>query len=199
MKWTEEKLQQFIEMRNNKMTYADIAIAFECTLNSAKHIGSKLIKEGRLCRAKAIKKYSREELLDVVKEYESQDSCPMEYRHYIRVEFGSWTKALFAAGMRSKVGGVMDSTRPTTLYLLDFGEFYKVGITQRDLKYRFRGAPKYEIIDFYCSDLNHVAALEQEILSKVKRIRPDHPWFSRQGKTECFSSKAKLESLCDLL
>jgi DNA-binding Lrp family transcriptional regulator len=199
MKWTEEKLQQVIEMRNNKMSYVDIAKELDCTLDSVKHIGSKLIKDGRLRRAKAIRKYSREELLEVVKEYKSQDSCPMEYRHYIRVEFGSWTQALSAAGMRSRVGGVMDSTKPTTLYLLDFGEFYKVGITQRDLKHRFRGAPKYEIIDLYCSDLNYVAALEQEILSKVKRVQPEDPWFSRQGKTECFSSDVKIESLCDLL
>ena len=197
--WTEERLQQVIEMRNNKMSYAYIAKELDCTLDSAKHIGSRLIKDGRLRRGKDIKKYSREELLEVVKEYKSKDSCPMKYIGSINVEFGSWSQALSAAGMRSRVGGIMDSTKPTTLYLLDFGEFYKVGITQRELKKRFSGAPKYEIIDLYCSDLDHIAALEKEILSKVKKIQPEDPWFYRRGKTECFYSDVKIESLCDLL
>ncbi len=103
MKWTNEKLEQLIELRAQKKTYAQIAAILDCSENSAKIYGSKLIKEGRLDRAKTHRKYTRDELIEVVKSAKRRDDCPMEYRHYIREEFGDWTKALEAAGLAQKL------------------------------------------------------------------------------------------------
>lgn len=186
MKWTNEKIEQLIELRAQKKTYAQIAIILGCTENSAKSCGSKLIKEGKLDRAKTHRKYTRDELIEVVRSVKKRDDCPMEYRHYIREEFGGWAKALEVAGMKQNCGGLFDSTKPTTLYLLKFDEFYKIGITQRKIEQRFRGAPEYEVLDTYCSDLDEILALEREILSKVEPYLPENGWFKRNGKTECF-------------
>lgn len=186
MKWTNEKLEQLIELRAQKKTYAQIAAILDCSENSAKTYGSKLIKEGRLDRAKTHRKYTRDELIEVVKSAKRRDDCPMEYRHYIKEEFGGWTKALEAAGLAQNCGGLLDYSKPATLYLLKFDGFYKIGITQRPLSQRAAKFPSHEILDTYCSDLDEILALEREILSKVERFQPDLSWFERNGKTECF-------------
>lgn len=183
MKWTDEHTEILIARRNARVKYEDIAKEIGCDVPAIKY-RVKVLKLPPICDL--ANKYSKDELLEVLRTYQSKDACPMEYRHYINKQFGSWTAGLNEAGLASKIGGVFDKTKPTTLYLLKFDGFYKIGVTQRKIEQRFSGAPKYEVLDTYCSDLDEILSLEREMLSKVERFEPNLSWFKRNGKTECF-------------
>lgn len=186
MIWMHETEEKLIQLKRAGVTYSAIAQELGCSLNAATTKGYELIQAGRLERHVRQPRVPREDLIKIIRHFQSRDACPNKYRHSINKEFGSWSAGLKAAGLTSKIGGIFDSTKPATLYLLKFDEFYKVGITQRKIEQRFHGAPDYVVLDTYCSDLDEVLSLEREILSKVERFEPKDRWFERNGKTECF-------------
>jgi hypothetical protein len=199
-KWTEEEITTVINLHGIKTPLKQIAETIGCTYDQLCYIVRKLISEGKLVSYRSNPSiYTKEQLIDFIQEYKSRDACPNPIRHAINKMFGSWSKGLEAASMTSNIGGLVDPSKPLMLYLLQFDGFYKIGVTQRTLQQRFSGAPHYEVIDTYCSDLDEVLSLEKEILSKVERVLPEHPWFKRNGKTECFKSDKKLNSLLDLI
>lgn len=73
--------------------------------------------------------------------------------------FGSWNKAVLAAGLDLNTGKLINS-KETILYLVQFEKFKKIGITQRTIKDRLVGFPDYEILDQAKTDLEF--ALECE-------------------------------------
>ena len=93
--------------------------------------------------------------------------------------------------IRGARGGNMSAASPTTLYLIKFEDFYKVGVTQQKLKDRFKGAPSFDIIDTLTTDLDQAWELEKLIKDSVQTIKfePEHSWFIRNGRTECFKTE----------
>ena len=86
----------------------------------------------------------------------------------------------------SKKGGSLLEGIPTTLYLVNFGEFFKVGITQQSIKRRLGNYPPYSIVwQLDNLPLGRAKDLEIEILEQVDLFMPDN-WLS--GKTECFKA-----------
>lgn len=105
------------------------------------------------------------------------------YRKY----FGSWTKALEAAGIEQSCTQKEDKV--TILYLLEFTEgFYKIGITQQSIKERFAGYPEYSIIMTLELPLKEAKVLEKQWLNNVKEFKYIPTNFPAQGRgfTECF-------------
>lgn len=185
MIWSQEHDEVLIQGRNNGRSYKQIAAEIGRTEGACQTRGYKFIKEGLIHKEPPLV-LNREQLLDLVRLYRVRDNCPNREWNLIRKEFGGWVKALEAAGLEQNCGGVWDWNKPATLYLLRFDGFYKIGVTQRQIEQRFRGAPEYEVLDTYCSDLDEILALEREILSKVEPYLPENEWFKRNGKTECF-------------
>lgn len=201
-KWSPEEIERLIKLRQTTdMTIPEMAIKLGRPYDRVKRKISQLIKAGEIppkshqssptgsySYQKSAPKSTVQELLQYVVNYPSRDSCPDPYRSRIVRHFGSWGTALKAAGVTSNIGGNMDPTKPTTLYLLDFGDFLKFGITQRTIAQRFSGAPPYTVLDTYTSDLDAILALEREISENVREyaLIPADPWFERNGKTECF-------------
>jgi transcriptional regulator len=101
--------------------------------------------------------------------------------------------------IRGARGGNMSISSPTTLYLVKFNDFYKVGVTQQKLKDRFSGAPEYSIIDTMSTSLEEAWELEKAIKSVVESFIPGDTWFIRNGRTECFKTEKQLTALEDLL
>jgi len=203
-KWTEQTDQQLIELRLEKVPLTRCATILGVTYDAVKHRASKLIKDGKLSctplneRRVAPKIYTVQNLLDYVRQYVSNDACPNDIKHQVRKQFGSWGAALEAAGLTGNIGGKMDLDKPTTLYLLDFGEFKKVGITQRELKQRFTGAPAYTVLDTVTTTLEQAVEFETAVLNTVKsrQFVPADLYFERRGKTECFiGCETQLEQL----
>lgn len=195
--WTEEEELYFLELREAGESYDDIATILGKSYDSIKKKGSELVKLGIVETYRpSLYKYSEEQLIEYIKEYVSCEKTPVNIRHAVKLRFGSWTKGLEAAGISGNVGGNFVKDRPTTVYFLDFGGFQKIGITQQQIKSRFAGAPSYTILDFVETDLDNAIYLEKELKKVVRQYIPEHPWFDRNGKTECFKSDCKtLEAL----
>lgn len=98
-----------------------------------------------------------------------------------------------------KHGGCHNKTKPTILYLVQFENFYKIGITQKSIKERFYGAPKYTMVDYVSTDLDFAFDMEAIIKESVNTFIPEIKWFERNGKTECFISDTPITSLEQLL
>lgn len=115
------------------------------------------------------------------------------YRKY----FGSWTAALDAAGVTStktegyKVGtSTQRHDKLTTLYLVEFEDFYKIGITQQTVHQRLGGRyPVYTIRYTKEYPTLHEAKREEtrllELVKYNKYIPTNFPAEGR-GFTECF-------------
>ena len=136
--------------------------------------------------------WSDEDLINIVKKY-SDKNLLNKYRlagepsaGVIERRFGNWSLAKKSAGM-----DVDKIFRPTMLYLVDFGDFKKVGITQEGLEKRFNQFPKYTLLDYvWVPTRIEALELEQAILKNVNKINEK---LLPNGNTECFYS------ICTLL
>lgn len=198
--WSTSEVNQLIKLRKEGNNNKIIAEILGKKYDSVKHKASELVKEKLIERitpsGNPINEFSREELIKAIKTYITAEACPGQLRYGVNKTFGSWTKGLEAAGIPGNIGGVFQKDRPTTIYFLDFGDFQKIGITQQQIKSRFSGAPPYTVIDQCVTELENAVYLERALKKVVKQYIPDHPWFERNGKTECFKSRCKtLEEL----
>jgi transposase len=142
----------------------------------------------------APKKYTKEELLELlrnapIKTYEYLNSkesklpAATTYRSY----FGSWQNALTEAGIENNF--IMNPTKTTTVYLVEFDGFYKVGITQRPISKRLDSRyPKYEVVMSIDTTLEQAREIEKTWLEAVKSYKYVPDCFPKEhgGHTECF-------------
>lgn len=140
-------------------------------------------------------KYTDEELLGILREsdiktynhFNSPESGTPSAVTYVN-RFGSWSKAIELAGV-SKNGFSMLESKETIVYLVEFNGFYKLGITQQNIKARFSGYPCYTVIlTLRFPTLSEARALERTWLNNVKEYRTLGIGFPRDnGTTECFN------------
>jgi hypothetical protein len=120
------------------------------------------------------------------------------YRKY----FGTWTAALEAAGVVAKEAGggrnVQKEDKVTLLYLVEFEDFYKIGITQQTVDQRLGGRyPAYKILctkEF--NTLAEAKRVEARLLTEVKHKQYIPTNFPAEGRgfTECFKmTKSEFE------
>lgn len=166
-------------------TFYSIAERFN-SLDEKKHV----MKEQRF--------WTDEELLDLVRRYNtlsayssaSTSNKDLPSPKTITTRFDGWRKAVRAAGLSDNKAGGMDVTKPTKLYLVKFVEenFLKLGLTQRTVKQRFYGFPKYEIL--FEAEYEYATAKQKEYEWLVKlaphKYIPENPIFKGKGHTECF-------------
>lgn len=201
--WTDAEDSQLIELRASKIPYAQIEKILGRTSSSIRKRASILSQKGRMqlrehpsssfsTKPEVEKKaWQDEELLDLVRKYRTQDNL-----NYNRLKsepssgpviqrFGSWTAAVEASGILRKLGR-FDKNKLTNLYLVDFGQFYKIGITQRTVEERLRGFPEYKILGVLELDFDEAWEIERELLKTVEpyKIYGNLP----NGNTECFKA-----------
>ena len=200
-KWTPEIETELCNLHREGLSYSEIAKTLGCSYDAAKKKGSNYIKAGILTRRPhyILGDKSEEELLDEIRKYLTRDSAPYPLVYRVIKKYGSWSKGLEAADLPQNIGGVFNPNKQTLLYLLKFKDFYKVGITQQTIKQRFAGSPLFEVLDVYETNLQEAVELERDILSKVSKFVPEDPWFSRNGRTECFTSEIPITKLEDLI
>lgn len=208
--WTEEEELKFIQFRESGKDNKEIALLLGKTHDSVKKKASEFLNAGIVSGISRKGKYKTgpttkldlpiSDLLDIVREYVSCESCPTHLRSNIKRVFGTWTKALEEAGIPGNIGGNSCKDRITRVYLLQFQEFYKIGITQQQIKSRFSGAPRYEILDYLETDLDNAVYLEKELKKAIIKTQyiAEHPWFERNGKTECFKTDQTIRQLEDV-
>lgn len=104
-----------------------------------------------------------------------------------RKYFGSWESALIAAGISTNFR--MKEGVPTTVYLIEFEGFYKIGITQQSILHRFYGYPPYSIVLQHSNlSLKEARELEKQWLKNVKKYKymPSNFPAGSGGINECF-------------
>ena len=115
---------------------------------------------------------------------ESGTPAATTYRKY----FGSWEKALEAAGRSITSNFSMKPDRPTTVYLVEFDGFYKIGITQQTVAQRLHSHPPYNILMQIQCTLSEAKDIEKQWLENVKHLQYIPATFPAEGRgfTECF-------------
>lgn len=117
--------------------------------------------------------------------------------YYIIKTFGTWREARKAAGLEMlyKKGELSKSKeeddRPTSVYLIEFDKFYKIGVTRQKLKDRHRKLPVPYKVLILLEDLPRHEALkiEKYWLNNIKPFQGS-PLLEElkyyDGKSECF-------------
>lgn len=166
---------------------------------TAKEIGEELNRSEKSvshCRTKlgirVRRQYSDKELLDILRNSENTGSVHFMYTKELpsvdtyQRHFGSWNKALEAAGIPLNTSS-MQPNKPTTFYLIEFDGFYKIGITQQiSLQKRFSKSkyPQYKVLFKHTGDFEFVQDTEKYLLAYLEDYKYQPPNFG--GFTECF-------------
>lgn len=196
VRWTPEEHELLYLLKSEGMKWSEIAKRIGRSLESCKtHY-----KRGYGFPVLGYNDWSEERLLELVQKYKNKqllNYCRDEGEPsaiVIERRFGSWSKAMELAGVVSNKGNLI-LDKKTLLYLIDFGEFKKIGITQRSLELRFSGFD-FKILDLVEYDeLIPAWETEQELLKILKPWRYKPIELIGNGATECF----KLDSCCDLM
>lgn len=197
MKWKTEEITILRELSALGWTNKQISDEFGWSIDSIKHYKSK----NNIRSAESNKRlggrgteYTKEILIEalILSECKTQEYFnnpannlpnPSTYRRF----FGSWTNALIEAGLDPNKCSI-DPCKVTKLYLVEFEEgFYKIGITQRTVKHRLSGYPKFSIVLELEMTYEEAIKTEKEWLSAVSEFKfiPNN-FPKNSGRTECF-------------
>lgn len=151
-KWTDEDNETIRVLSEAGFTAREIASEMECSEDTVKRKKSVLNIRTKSNRGGRPEEYTKEQLITIMQTapvctydyFNSKESglpSATTYRKY----FGSWTAALEAAGISPNTS-VLKEDKPTTLYIVEFEDFYKIGITQQTVPQRLGGRyPAYTI------------------------------------------------------
>lgn len=190
--WTYKEEEELLTLRGLDYTYPEIGELMNRTKDSIAVKVQNLVKEGRT-QPKLPNSYTKEELIDIVKQYKKVTLCPYDKLYHIKKQFGSWTNAAAEAGIAFSG---LDPSINTTLYLLDFGKFYKIGITQQGIKHRFYGVQlEYRVVDLLDTTLLEAKQMEKEVLKHIIKYSYRPEKLKGNGSTECFIPPRPIQSL----
>lgn len=188
------RIDEFIQLYYTKgMTYEKIGRHFGLTKNQIQRLVSRWVDQGFLERRNSprSKKYlnmSEQALINEINKFKTADNSPNALYYAVKKHFGSWSNGVIAALGDTNTGGLFDSDKTTIVYLLEFDDFIKVGITQQPLEKRFKKFPQHSLIDSITTDLDNAKKIESSIHKKLIKYSFNKipPGLDRNGYTECF-------------
>lgn len=197
--WDSDTIEFMRACLEQNWTAKEIAAELGCSEDTIKKKKVQLGLSGIVKRGArndwGVKKYTDKELLEILRVSENKT-----YAYFTRGgkglpaaatyvnRFGSWGNALRLAGLPPNKCTMLRD-RATKVYLIDFGDFYKVGVTQQALEDRFAGYPKYSIVLLLeYNDLKSALSKESEWLNNVSEYAyiPTNLPTEGRGFTECF-------------
>lgn len=204
--WTEDKKLTIYNMRKAGHSYKEVAEVFGTTKANISAVISRMKKDyPDILTANPWTEAEEEEFISLREQgYDNAeiakllnkkiDSVKKKASEFIRL-------GLVEGQVSGGQSAGFDINKPTIVYLLQFEGFYKVGVTQQKITYRFAGAPSYTVVDFIEVDLEEALQFEKELKRAVKPMQyiAEHPWFERNGKTECFKTEKQLTAFEELL
>lgn len=190
--WTPEEEKILIEGKLNKIPLAEIANQLGRTIEAvrtrSKRVNHKLGVGGK----NLVWKEEEISLLYEELDYEELEKLLPYTKRAIQSQCEK-------RGINKRFGkisgaGTAYPDKPTTLYLVDFYDFKKVGVTQVSLEERFKQDGKFTILDTIELSLDEALDFEREILKNMRSYRV--VGSVRRGFNECFIHKAvSLEEL----
>ena len=182
--WTEEELELVKLWSAEGWTAKDIAAELNRTEKSIVHKRQKL---GIVIK----KQYTKDELIKILQSAKSTNAeYFMEQKDLPSVNtyqrhFGTWNNALREAGLPLN-SAYLDPDKATIFYVVQFPEFYKIGITQSTVEKRFSGKqyPEFSLIYKHLTSLEKAKSLESNMLKYLEPYQYSPNNFA--GFTECF-------------
>jgi hypothetical protein len=183
-RWDTSEESRLLELRKQGKTFAEIAVELDRSLEAIKTRSKRLGARGLKNNAAGNSSWTNDELEllrnNLHKSYKKLSVLLGRSEKSIssKVQKLGWSKSSILSGM-----GTLDLERPAILYLADFGEYKKVGVTQ-DLEERFEHS-RYIILDqVEYDDPRDALDCEREILENMWEFRVIGA--IHRGSTECF-------------
>lgn len=199
-KWTEEEKFLIWQWTEEGWGLKEIANELEISVDNVKKLRAQMgssTKSNYKHLYKGTVKEVQDRLIKLMQDsplisyayFNSKDSLVPSATTY-RKYFGTWENALKAAGCVTTEGKCSTKhDKPTILYLVEFDDFYKIGITQQTVQQRLGGRyPKYNILIQMEMSLEEAKSTEKQWLDQVKPFQFIPTNFPAEGRgfTECF-------------
>ena len=189
--WTPEEELLLIEMKTSGLSYGKIAEKLGRTEEAARTRGKRLIAQGKLKSSTKGGNFDWTEE-EVAKLYEDLDYDELAEA------LGKSRRAVEAKcqklGIRKRFingsPGTQFPGRQALLYLVDFGDFKKVGVTQVPISQRFNQDGEFTLLDSCEMVLEDALETEKEILKNMREFRVLGK--VRRGASECFKFNCTL-------
>lgn len=185
--WTKEEETILLELRSEGMSFADIAEVLDRTVEAVRTRNKRLNPGAGVSRS-----WSTDDIATLSQELNYDE---------LALKLGKTRRAVQAkcemlgiSKMWSRKGGTgtMYPDEQALLYLVDFGKYKKVGVTQQTLENRFKQDSDFILLDSVFMNLDEALETEHEILQNLKNFRVLGE--VRRGFGECFDCKC-LEDL----
>lgn len=137
---------------------------------------------------------SDEELIELIRQQPSRDKAGNKVLYAVKKRFGSWSEGRVLAGIGLSSGGILDPNMPTNVYLIDFGKYIKIGITQQEVNKRIERWDAELIETVQCS-YDRALEIEKQVKNNLKRYKFDNipENLRRNGYTECYYKNSAYE------
>lgn len=179
--WTPEEEKILIQGKLNKVPLAEIALQLDRSLEAVRTRSKRVNHQMGVVKTSLLWKKAEIALLHEDLDYDELEKLLPYTRRAIMAQC---EKRGISKRFGSISTGTMFSDKPATLYLVDFGEFKKVGVTQVSLETRFISDGKFTVLDTIELSLDEALEMEQAILKNMRPYRV--VGTVRRGSTECF-------------
>lgn len=181
--WTTEEETQLAEMKASGIKLAEIAEKLGRSLESVRTRSKRL--HARNSEGGSTTSWTTEEV-EIIRQdfdYDELEKLLGRSRRSImsKCEKLGISKRLPGHNINT---GTMHAGREATLYLVDFGNFKKVGVTQAGIEERFQHEKFFKILDTVSMDLSGAIETEREILRNMRKFRVIGD--IHRGGSECF-------------
>lgn len=177
--WTPEEEKLLIEGKLNKIPLVEIAAKLGRSLEAVRTRSKRLNHKMGIVKTNLTWKEDEIALL-----YEDLDYNELEnLLPYTKRAIQSQCEKRGINKRFGKISGA-GTDKPATLYLVDFGNYKKVGVTQVSIQERFKQDGSFTILDTIILSLEEALEFEREILKNMRPYRT--VGTVRRGFNECF-------------
>lgn len=183
-RWTHDEENMLLDLKGSGSSLNEIAEILGRSYEAVKSRSKRL--RARQGENKNVN-WSDEEIEILRKDYTFEELVNILGRTKRSIQSKCENLGISKRDLRSGVSGTgtMDKSKPAILYLADFGDFKKVGVTQSTLEDRFKQDKNYTLLDTCEMSLDDALHMEYEILKNMRayRVKGD----IRRGFYECFN------------
>lgn len=192
--WTKEEEELLLKLKSNKVPLKDIAVKLGRSLEAVRTRSKRLNQQLNLPTAGRLK-WTEEEIALLREDYDYNELEELLPQYTRRAIMSQCEKLGISKRYHIVSQGTRSPTKKSILYLVDFGKYKKVGITQVGIKERLKQDGHYTVLDWVELDDDLACEFESAILKNMRKFKVKGS--VRRGFNECFNYDCTL--LEDLL
>lgn len=189
--WTPEEELTLIKLKTQGLAYTVIAKELNRTVQAVQTRGKRLIAQGKLISSTKGGNFDwTKEEVDRLYENLDYDELAQVLGKSRRSVEAKCQKLGISKRFYNGSSGTQTAEKLTLLYLVDFGDFKKVGVTQVPIEERFKQDGAFVLLDSCEMTLEEARETEKEILKNMR----DYMVLGniRRGASECFQFNCTL-------